>query len=435
MSGLGYLLKWQVPWRWLLFHKAVVLVVVFVASFLWPLSELDGFHHYLHWPPDAPGPTRLSTFAAWDGAHYLKIATTGYEKGWATCAFYPLWPGLIRAASAVTRLNPALVGLLLANVLSLAGFAVFYRLADEFHGRRMANVSLLLLLASPGALFFNVIYTESLFLLLISLFFLFLLRGHYGRAAAVGFFLPLTKAVGIFCLAPFAWELLRSKAESRKQKTEMTAGKSAISNQPSAVDFAAFAPSCGNPELASSQSAMAGNSQLATHNSQIVWRRFAWLLVPLLGYATYFFIMYQSTGNPWEGFDAQRFFVNHPSLKNIVNFSAAWHSLLDCRSFHAMLTSVLDRSFLILFLGSLPFIWRLNRSYFWYALLAGLVPALSMWFLSYTRHVMACLPLFIALGQALQAPARRWLLAYYVALMAGIQIVLFARFLTFDWAG
>jgi len=239
-------------------------------------------------------------------------------------------------------------------------------------------MALVSLLAFPGAIFFQFIYTESLFLLLLVLFFSFLLSGKYGSAAAVAFFLPLTKAIGVFCLAPLAWDLW-----ARRRPT----------------------------------------------------KDYAWLGLPVAGYATYFGIMWAFTGNPFEGYQAQRFYPTQPSLAKIFDIAGAVRSLSDIQSLHDPKTSVLDRGFFLLFAGSLPCIWRLNKTYFWYALFAGGVPALASSFFSYSRNIMMCLPLFIVLGVHLQGPEKHWLRWYYLVVLGALQVFFLVLYMNFMWAG
>jgi len=85
----------------------------------------------------------------------------------------PLWPFLIKAFSYLTLGNHLIAGLILSNVFSLIGFCLFYQLAREDCGERVANVALALMLAFPGAIFFSFVYTESLFFFLSIFFFLF----------------------------------------------------------------------------------------------------------------------------------------------------------------------------------------------------------------------------------------------------------------------
>jgi hypothetical protein len=101
---------------------------------------------------------------------------------------------------------------------------------------------------------------------------------------------------------------------------------------------------------------------------------------------------------------------------------------------HGMLDSVLDRGLFLLFVACLYPIWRLNRVYFVYACFIGLVPAASSWFLSYTRNVMMCFPLFLVAAHLLQRRDNGFLLWYVVALSGAFQIWFLLRYINFVWA-
>src|ERR1051325_8523931 len=45
---------------------------------------------------------RASWFSTWDTQFYLEIVDHGYAKGDPNCAFYPLWPAIIRLFSVFT---------------------------------------------------------------------------------------------------------------------------------------------------------------------------------------------------------------------------------------------------------------------------------------------------------------------------------------------
>ena len=154
-----------------------------------------------------------------------------------------------------------------------------------------------------------------------------------------------------------------------------------------------------------------------------------------MGYAAYFLLMWLFTGNPFEGFLAQRHYPNQPSIANIVNLPGVWRAFTNAGSFHGSMDSILDRGFFVLFLVSLYGIWRLNKVYFLYALFAGAVPALSTWFFSYSRNIAMCFPLFILLAHFLQPKERRWAFWYYVLLLAGLQFFFLVQYLNFRWAG
>jgi hypothetical protein len=429
-------------WAGLLGYK-VLLLAVGVAGLWWFDAQWEAhWDDFVHGRWQSLEPFLRTRLTPWDGKFYLEMTAHGYVKGEGACAFYPLWPALIRLGSYLTGGNAFVAGLVLANLLSVLAWWNFHAWVAERHGRRVANLSLLFLLVAPGAAFFHFIYTESLFLLLLILFFRFLMRGRYGAAALVGFFLPLTKAIGIFCLAPLAWEMLTRKTESRKQKTEIAQGGYAENtgwfSRVQGVLGGGHAEACTPNGLGHAKAwkpSGEATSEIRNQESEMRWWRFGWLGLPLLGYAAYFGAMWAFTGDPFEGFKAQRFYPNQPSLRNIVNVAGIARAFFNVGSFHTMMTSGLDRGLFVLFLFSLPFIWRLNRTYFWYALFAGAVPGLSTWFVSYTRNVMMCFPLFILIAQRLEGRGRGWLVWYYAVLLAGAQALLAVRYVNREWAG
>lgn len=364
--------------RWLLVilaQKAATLFVALAAIHWFPAFNEREYTNDLHWPREGP-PTLATHFATWDGAHYLRLSELGYEAGTNSCAFYPLWPFLIRAFSWLTFGNHFVAGLLLANLLSVAALLCFHYFVARQHGGSMANATTALLLAYPGAIFFSFIYTESLFLLLVVLFFLCLFEERYVWVAVIGFLLPLTKAVGVFCIFPLLLHLWLRKTR---------------------------------------------------------WRAYLAYYGPILGYAAYFGIMYGATGNALEGFEAQRFFPNQPSVAHIFDLPGLLTRLFMPLRLHGMLDSALDRGWFLLLLACLYPIWRLNKVYFVYACFIGLVPAASSWFLSYTRNVMMCFPLFIVLAQWLERKDDGFPLWYVVALLGGFQIWFLLRYINFVW--
>ncbi len=355
--------------------KAATFLIALGAITFFPAFDERQYQNVIHWPRE--GPLTLAThFATWDGAHYLFLSEKGYQKGTASCAFYPLWPCLIRACSWLTFGNHFVAGLLLANLLSAVAFLVFHYFVEQHHGLPTANATVALLLAYPGAIFFSFIYTESLFLLLVVLFFLCLFQERYVWVAVVGFLLPLTKAVGVFCVFPLLVYLWMRGAG---------------------------------------------------------WKAYLASYGPILGYATYFGIMYSTTGNALEGFEAQRFYPNQPSIAHIFDLPGFLSHLIMPVRLHGMLDSALDRGLFLLLVACLYPIWKLNKVYFVYACLVGLVPAASSWFLSYSRNVMMCFPLFIVLGGFLGRKEERFLLWYVVALSGAFQIWFLLRHINFVW--
>ena len=332
---------------------------------------------YAHWP-EAGGVFLSSRAATWDSAHYLVLSQRGYVAGSPSCAFFPLWPLIIRLASFLAGHRPLVASFVLTTAFSLLAFKFLHALVERSSGGGVAGDVLVLMLASPGALFFCFPYTESLYLLLVMLFFHGLDRQEDLVAGITALLLPLTRAVGVFVLFPLAWHLY----ERRRP-----------------------------------------------------WRHWLLLLGPVVGYALYFALMFVWTGNAFEGFDAQKSYPYSPSIANMFNLHGLWNAFSEAHSLDGMMDSALDRGLFLLFLALLPLVYRLNRTWFWYTLPAGLVPGLTSYFMSYRRYLMVCFPVFVVMAQLLAKTKRRWVFWYYVVVLAALQVWAVTRFVNFRWAG
>jgi hypothetical protein len=101
-----------------------------------------------------------------DSTYYLDIAAHGYGgMSSRLTAFFPVYPGLIRAVAVVTR-SPVVAGALISLVSFLVALTLLHRLAELELGRPAAEATTLLLCFAPLSFFFSAIYTESLFLAL-----------------------------------------------------------------------------------------------------------------------------------------------------------------------------------------------------------------------------------------------------------------------------
>lgn len=379
------------PWRVVL--SAKVLVALAAASGLFAASDQATLRGaFAKWSP-AGEATLSARLAGWDAVHYLRLSKEGYAAGSPSCAFYPLWPMVLRPVAAVTGNPPVLGSLLLANAFSVTGLLLFYRLVKRRYGPVVGRDSLILMLAFPGALFFSFPYSESLYFVLVMVFFWGLTLERMVAAAAAAFLLPLTRPVGIFIALPLAWHLY----ETQRQQHELQ-----------------------------------HKAPQAASGSLLPW---VLLACPLLGYAAYFGLMKLWTGNAFEGFDVQRSYPNSPSIQNMFNYAGFFHALANVQTLDGMMDAALDRFFFVLFLALLPLIYRLDKTWFFYVLPAGLVPAMSSWFMSYRRYVMVLFPIFIVLAQLLGDRSRRWMFWYYVAVLAAVQAWAVMHFVNFGWAG
>ncbi len=187
--------------------KLGYLLALAAALVFCPEMDVARFYSVTAWPPDG-GPTFASYFAAWDGAHYLHLAKEVYHAGDESCAFNPLWPLLIRWLAPLTGGDLVVTGLLWANVCSAVAFTLFYGIVASHHGHQAGLFSLAFLLTFPGSLFFQFIYSESLFFLLVMVLWWGQLHDRWHAMALSAFLLPLTRSVGLLAVLPILWHLI-----------------------------------------------------------------------------------------------------------------------------------------------------------------------------------------------------------------------------------
>lgn len=135
----------------------------------------------------------------WDARWYLGIASHGYHwsiGGKSALAFFPLYPLLIKAGSALYV--PSLPTAIVISNLAFAGALFYlYRFVEIDAGEPTASRALLLFAVFPGALFTFGPYSESLFLLCALGA---VVHAHRGQALTAGAWAAgalLTRSVGV----------------------------------------------------------------------------------------------------------------------------------------------------------------------------------------------------------------------------------------------
>jgi hypothetical protein len=193
--------------------RPAVFLVAFFAVVTIGLSAKPGF--VLSRDPLANLPARF------DAGWYGDITLDGYTwdhtfQRQRNIAFFPAMPMLMRPLGAafgmsdrtVPRERRMLRALWAGVVISLAAFfwALHYvvRLGTDLIGSERAASAALLLSAYPFALFYNVPYTESLFLLGAAGACYHFLRGEWFAASGFGLLVGLTRPNGCFVSIPLA---------------------------------------------------------------------------------------------------------------------------------------------------------------------------------------------------------------------------------------
>lgn len=328
--------------------------------------------------------------SGWDSFRYLELAQNGYEHDHMSSAFYPLLPLLMRWIAPLLGGSYLWAGVIVSNAAGVAALYLFHRLVYMEHGETAARFALLGLLAFPTAIFLSLLYTEGLFLLELMVVFWAMRTNRVRLGAAAAFLMPLTRAIGLFVVIVllYHWyEQWRARKSSDTSKTQ----------KPNAWLWAA---GCG-----------------------------------VLGWLTCLGLMWHWTGDPFETFRAQKFYAYHPSVSNIFNVGKWGAAFFNWGSFHTYTDSIVDRLAFLFFVSSLYGIWKLSRTYFVWAILAGFVPAFSNCFFSYVRYVLCVFPLFILMGVQCAKPGRAWMFWYYFVLLIVLQACFMIRYVAHWWAG
>jgi len=362
----------------LIAYKVFVVVLVLLNGQVWPdFFNVVSYKANFHWPEDkAAGLSER--FTTWDGEHYLYLSQSGYEAGSASAAFYPLWPSLIGAGAKLLGGHDLIVALLLSNIFSLIACCLFHKLVKLRHTTQLADWATIFLLVYPGALFFQFAYTESLFFLLIILFFWGMAQRSMALVILAGLLLPMTRSVGLFCAVPLV-----------------------VSN----------------------------------YLERRPWRDYVPLCAIAAGWFIYLLVMQVQTGNMFEGFAAQRHYIANGSISKLFDPIGFLTSLFRPLQMHGFLDSLFDRLFFASFIAALFILYRLNKVYFAYCIAVGLIPAIANSFMSYTRYLAVAFPVFIAIAQYFDAHERRYLRCTLAGVLFIIQVAFVFRHINFYWAG
>lgn len=139
----------------------------------------------------------FSSFANWDGGHYLGIAEFGYsDVNTYQYAFFPLYPLVIRGLTFLTR-NYLLSALLISFISSYFGVLLFYKLVKSEFNQKIAKKSVIYLFIFPTSFFFVTAYSEGLFFLLSVSTFYALYKKRLLLATVFAFLATLTRFSGL----------------------------------------------------------------------------------------------------------------------------------------------------------------------------------------------------------------------------------------------
>ncbi|MEI5098717.1 hypothetical protein RB200_08685 [Streptomyces sp. PmtG] len=160
---------------------------------------------------------------SWDSRWYTGIAAHGYgrtlyfEPGvvQSDLAFFPLYPGLIRAVETVTPLSYGAAGLLVSWLGAAAAALGIYKIAARLHDHRTALLLVLLWGLMPHSVILTMAYTEPVLTALAAGSLYALLTGRWiwagALAALAGLARPNGFAVAAAVAVTAAYEIVRRR--------------------------------------------------------------------------------------------------------------------------------------------------------------------------------------------------------------------------------
>lgn len=150
-------------------------------------------------------------WANFDGRHFLTIATQGYHNY--NFVFFPFYPLLISFFARLLHIPELFAALIISCLAFFFALHLFVKLLSLDYPPRITRLALVFLVFAPTAFYFQAVYSESLFLLLLLLSFYFARKGHWIIAGFFGFFVTLTRHSGIALLPALLVEwLLQNRA-------------------------------------------------------------------------------------------------------------------------------------------------------------------------------------------------------------------------------
>lgn len=203
---------------WALGFRVASALLAFLANVVFPLYQREQFtvfrqtHEF--W----------DTFARYDSGWYNGIAREGYrfaEGGRSNLAFFPLYPLLMRTVGRLFGTRPVDFywgGIIVSWTAFAVAMVVLYRLARLDLPTRAAERAVLYAAVFPFAFFYGVVYSESLFLMLLVAAVYGLRTKRWFLAAVSGALATATRVNGIMALPALLWIAWRSAGSDRRQR-------------------------------------------------------------------------------------------------------------------------------------------------------------------------------------------------------------------------
>ena len=362
--------------------RVVSALIAFLANIVFPLALDQQFgvfrsQDHLFW----------DAFARYDAGWYHGIAVEGYHykgEGRNNLAFFPAYPLLMRAGGALLggRQQDYYFAGIVVSWLAFAGAMVLlYRLARLDLGHAPAVRAVAYCSVFPAAMFFGMVYAESLYLLtVLAATYAFRTR-RYALGAFAGAIMTTTRVTAAMAVPGLAWLALRSAAATARERV---AASLAV-----AASFAGIGAFC-------------------VYN---------WML----------------SGDPFTWYDSITAWGYHPGASfPFASLLTLGHALVT-RPYEYLTTErmapydTLNASAAVLALALVPLIWkRFNAGYALIVVAALLLPLSSGQFEGLARYASVQFPVALALASC-GGETRHYVLLSAFGALYGICLALFVN--------
>lgn len=354
------------PFKKILLFFLIWRVTLFLAAFaaMYLIPNFGGSFPYADKILVPTGlPEWIWGFGNFDGVHYIKIAQEGYRAEYSQ-AFFPLFPLLVGILgyfiSSVVEFNLAyfLSGIVLSNLFFVLALYFTYKLFSIDFDQKTSLKAIILIILFPTSFYFISIYTESLFLLLAALSFLFIRNKNYLISGLFICLASATRVIGFLLIIPLLLEVYNS-----------------IKSQ-----------------------------ELFKKPFELI-KAFFGLMISPLGLLIYMFYLNSNFGNPFYFITSQPAFGTERSVNNIVILPQVFFRYIKIflstpLNSGAFFIACLEFSFsLIVLIFLIIFFKKMRLSYWFFSSLNFILPTLTGTLLSMPRFVLMSfliLPLLIS---------------------------------------
>ena len=294
----------------------------------------------------------IAPWGNFDGEHFISIAYFGYQE--LQQAFFPLYPKLISVGMYFfgwTLEMASRIGYVISAICLPVALVFLYKLINLDYSKKFALGVIAILLLYPASFYFNAIYSESLFLMLVTLSFYFFRKEKYFWASFFGFFASLTRVFGVLLFLSFVIEVFLCK---------------------------------------------------------IPLKKIFWIILIPAGLAFYMSYLYFSIGDPLAFYNLQ-LVVGEQHQRGVVLFPQVLYRyiniLFSLDLLSPLLTTVLFElavGIVFLVLPVVGYFRKVRLSYLAFAFLGYLLPTIQGSFSSLPRYVLVLFPSFIVLALLLK---------------------------------